>query len=293
MKNILKRLIPFLCIFIFIFLCSCNGTSNDTDTNTNTDTDNKINEPITPANVEILKIGKADCIIINTGSKLVMIDTGEEEDVSTITTYMRLNNYDKIDVLILTHYDKDHIGGASEVISRYNVETIIESKFDDSTLEYIYYHSAMYDKDQTPLKLAQNYKFTFDSCEFEINVPQKNKYTEKKDNNTSLIVSVKCGDTNLLFAGDAMEERLEEFIKDNQTAYDFIKLPYHGIYLDNYREFLDSTKPKYGAVTDSSKNPTETATINILNEFNVTLYQTRYGKITVTTDGEKITIKQN
>lgn len=289
MKNTLKLLLLIFSILTLIFFCSCTDQTVDTDTNTDTSASN---EPITPATIEILKIGKADCIIINTGSKLVMIDTGEEEDVSTITTYMRLNNYDKIDMLILTHYDKDHIGGASEVISHYNVETVIESKFDDSTLEYIYYHNAMYDKNQTPLKISENYKFTYDSCEFEVTVPQKNKYTEKKDNNTSLIISMKCGETNLLFAGDAMEERLDEFIKDNNTVYDFVKLPYHGNYIENYKDFLTSTKPKYGAVTDSSKNPADTATIDILKEFNVTLYQTRYGKIIVTTDGENITITQ-
>ena len=287
MKNFLKLLFLIFSITTFIFLCSCNNQPVDTNTDTSIE-----NKPITPATIEILKIGKADCIIINTGTKLVMIDTGEEEDVSTITTYMRLNNYDKIDMLILTHYDKDHIGGASEVISRYNVETIIESKFDDSTLEYIYYHNAMYDKNQTPVKLSENYKFTFDSCDFEISVPQKNKYSSKQDNNTSLIVSMKCGDTNFLFAGDAMEERIEEYIKDNKTTYDFVKLPYHGNYIENYRDFLTSVKTKYGAVTDSTKNPTDTATLNILKEFNVTLYQTRYGKITVTTDGKNITITQ-
>lgn len=288
MKNIIKQLFIIISILTLILLCSCTDTPT-----TDTDTDIPVNkEPITPATIEVLKVGKADCIIINTGSKLVMIDTGEEENVSTVNTYMRLNGYNKIDTLILTHYDKDHIGGAANVISRYTVDNVIETKFEDSTLEYINYHNAMYDKNLTPLKLTENYKFTYDSCEFEITIPQKNKYSSKQDNNTSLIISMKCGDNTFLFAGDAMEERLNEFIAYNTTTYDLVKLPYHGNYLDNYQAFLENTRPKYAVSTDSKKNPTANETLSILKNYSVTTYQTLNGVVAITTDGEKITITQ-
>lgn len=278
-------LILFIIVLLttFMLICSCNNTPMEID---------EENKPITPATIDILKIGKADCIVINTGSKIVMIDTGEEENLDTINSYMSSKNYSQIDMLILTHYDKDHIGGASEIISNYNVTTVIESKFDDSTMEYISYHNVLYNKKLTPIKLNVNYTFTYDSCEFEINIPKKNKYETKQDNNSSLIISMKCGENRFLFCGDAMEERLAEFIEYNQNNYDFVKLPYHGNYLENYREFLNSVKAKYGALTNSKKNPASEDTLLVLNEFNVDTYQTRYGTIYITTNGKQISITQ-
>ena len=277
MRKNLKLIFVILSILSCIFICSCQKPRTD---------------EITPATIDILKIGKADCIVINTGSKIVMIDTGEEENLDTIQSYMSTKGYSTIDTLILTHYDKDHIGGAREVILNYNVINVIESKFEDSTVEYINYHNALYSKNSTPIKLTKRYKFTYDSCEFEIDIPKKNKYETKQDNNTSLITSMKWGEKRVLFCGDAMELRLEEFINEDYGCYDLAKLPYHGNYLENYREFLSSTNLSYGVITDSKKNPASNETLSLLTEYGITTYQTRNGLVSISTDGKEIIISQ-
>ncbi len=296
MKNTIRIL--FLIMLIMVtFICSCNVASTDTDSSKdnskeNSEENSRENETVTPATFGILKIGKADCIVINTGTKVVMIDTGESENISDIEEYMEYNNYTQIDTLILTHYDKDHIGGASEIISRYDVDTVIETRYTDNTGIYMNYHNVISQKGVTLKKLTQDFSFKYDSCEFEISIPQKTKYSEKNDNNLSLIVSMKCGEKQFLFCGDAMELRLDEFINENQTTYDFIKLPYHGNYLDNYEKFLNSTNPSSVAITDSKKNPASGETLSVLYQRDIQIYETRDGEIQVFTDGKKLQISQ-
>ena len=67
----MKRTIFFLfaAILLSLVLCSCSAAPYN-------------------ITVDILDLGKADCILIDTGSKTVMIDTGEEEDVSDIMEYL-------------------------------------------------------------------------------------------------------------------------------------------------------------------------------------------------------------
>lgn len=192
-----------------LYLFSCGDAAYNTDNNEPVDT-----TEITPATVDILKMGKADCIVIDTGSKIIMIDTGEEENLPRIHAYMQRNSYKKIDMLILTHYDKDHIGGAADVITAYQVDNVIESKFTDNNEWYVEYHKVLADLGISPTKLTENYSFSFDSCDFEINVPKKKKYTTKQDNNSSLVISMRIGENSFLFCGDAMEERLTELIED-------------------------------------------------------------------------------
>ncbi|MBQ8840377.1 MAG: MBL fold metallo-hydrolase [Clostridia bacterium] len=249
-------------------------------------------ESVTPASVDILKIGKADCIVINTGTKLVMIDTGEIENLDDIHFYMNKKGYATIDTLILTHYDKDHIGGASDIISTYNVKEVIETRITDNSYEYYDYHNTMEVLGITPKKLNESYLFEYDSCKFTIDIPRKDKYDEKQDNNSSLIISMQCGNTSFLFCGDAMELRLSEIIEDNIGVYDFVKLPHHGNYLDNYKDFLEMARPAYSVITDSKKNPADEKTLGILEEYNVKSYETRYGTVSVKTDGKVITVEQ-
>lgn len=272
-------LIALLACVLCVFCVSCNGDTDEED------------EPVT-VYIDVLKIGKADCIIINTGSRILMIDAGEKENLTQINSYMLEKEYNKIDVLILTHYDKDHIGGAAQIISDYNVDTVIETCISSTTEEYAEYHNVMNDLGITPMKLTENYSFVSDGCQFDISIPKKRKYSTKQDNNSSLIISMKYREKSFLFCGDAMELRLEEFISDAPGHYDFIKLPYHGNYLENYREFLDAVSPVYGVITCSKKNPASADTLALLDEYGVEVYQTRYGTVSVSTDGSTVSIQQ-
>ena len=83
--------IKYLVCALLLLLCLCflacgDGTGGD---------EPPTEEKITDAYVDILKIGKADCIVINTGSKIVMIDTGEAENLPKIHQYMERNGYEK------------------------------------------------------------------------------------------------------------------------------------------------------------------------------------------------------
>ncbi len=275
------------CALICIFAFSCNDDTQSSSAPMSFESE------VTPScSIDILKIGKADCIVIDTGENIVMIDTGEDKNVSDITDFMSKKGYDKIDTLILTHPDKDHIGGASEIISAYDVTTVIEGAHAPLTEEYTLYHATMDEKGIVPIILNGNYSFELDGCEFLIDAPKKQKYTEKQSNNSSLVVSLTCGQGRFLFCGDAMELRLSELTKAKLREYDFVKLPYHGNYLENYREFLDMVKPKYGVITCSDKNPADKSTLDLLAEFMVQVYQTKNGSVSVTCDGDKITITQ-
>ena len=269
---------------LWLFGCGCIGGTEQNGP--------PFEDIITPVNVDILKVGKADCIVINTGTKIVMIDTAEEENLPQIHSYMQKNGYNRVDLLILTHFDKDHIGGAAQIISKYGVASVIESGFTSPSQWYLSYHDVLDTLDIEPLKLKENYSFLFDSCQFNIDVPKRDKYATKQDNNASLVVSMKIGENSFLFCGDAMELRIEELIEDSIGHYDFVKLPYHGNYLQNYSALLNIISPSYGALTCSNKNPPSEETLSILEKYNVAVYQTRYGEVNVSSDGKKITIEQ-
>ena len=64
-------------------------------------------------------VGKADALLIRTDDAAIMIDTGENGDGEELVAHLLMLGIDRLDLLILTHYDKDHIGGAeAEVLKK-------------------------------------------------------------------------------------------------------------------------------------------------------------------------------
>ena len=66
----------------------------------------------------------ADCAILQSGGSCVVIDTGEAQDAEHILELLRERQIEKIDCLILTHPDKDHIGGAPALLDALPVKMV-------------------------------------------------------------------------------------------------------------------------------------------------------------------------
>ena len=73
-----------------------------------------------------LKVGKADTVIITCGAKTMLLDCGEYDDGEEIVSFLRAKGVKKVDVMLITHYDKDHVGGAPYVLD--NVHKVVHCK---------------------------------------------------------------------------------------------------------------------------------------------------------------------
>ena len=75
--------------------------------------------------VDILSVGKADCSILSDGTHTVIIDTGLESTADMVCQAIEKTGGGTIDLLILTHFDKDHIGGAAKILETFAVNTVV------------------------------------------------------------------------------------------------------------------------------------------------------------------------
>ena len=127
----MKKTIAFLLILV-LSLCSC------------TEKEIKVSD----LQITALNVGKADCFVITSPEANIVVDTGEADTVGYVCDYLNKNNITQIDALIISHFDKDHVGGAAEIIESYDVKavytTYYESKQSD---EVTAYHSALEKKE--------------------------------------------------------------------------------------------------------------------------------------------------
>ena len=232
--------------------------------------------------------GKADAILINNNDKYVMIDTGEEDLSDEILSYFRLNNITSLEYLIITHFDKDHVGSASSVIDNIDVKNVLVSNYPKESEYYSNFISSLNNKNIDANIINSEYSFSIDDMSFIVNGPNK-IYDKNESNNSSLIVELTYKNNSFLFMGDAQNNRINDYVSSNKKVFDFIKMPYHGIYQKRLSELLNSTKPKYAVITNSM---VEDKTISLLDGLSINYYVTYNGPIYVYSDGNSIKIIQ-
>lgn len=235
--------------------------------------------------------GKADCILISKNDKYILIDTGEESLSDEILEYFKKNNIKRIEYLIITHFDKDHVGSASTIIDNIEIGEVLQTNSIKESEYYTNYLTSLSNKSLTPITISGNYQLSFEDLNVVVNGPET-LYENSESNNSSLIVSITYNNNKFLFMGDSENARIKDFISSNNESYNFIKIPYHGNYLKQLDELLESTNSKYGVMTCSNNDGCEEKTIEVLENYNIKYYMTKNGSISIISNGDKIIINQ-
>lgn len=278
-QNLLKSF--FILILIFLLLsggCERKAPADETDGN---------------LKITFFDVGKGDAILIETENTSMMIDTGYDDTSDLILNYLGQQGKKCLNYLVLTHFDKDHVGGADRVLEAVEVERVLQPDYESDSSQYREYQEALEEVNQQPEFVTDTLNLTFDGVECLIYPPQQQEY-EEEDNDFSLVISMAYGQQRFLFAGDCEKERLKELL--NQTEFDLkhdlLKVPHHGRKEKNSEEFLEAVSPKAAIITCSREEPGDEKVQKILRQTGTQIYLTSEGTITCTTDGEKMKISQ-
>ena len=225
-------------------------------------------------------------MVLRTENSTVIIDCGEKGDGKKILGLLAENDIDTVDYLIITHYDKDHVGGSAKVINNIDVKNVLAPDYAEDSDEVKKYNKALSGKNITPVLLHDDITFTLDGVEYTVYAPQKDFYGEDDDNDFSLVTKAVYHDTTLLFTGDAMEQRLDEIMDIGKCT--LLKVPYHARKLDNLEAFISKVRPEY-AVSCTSESEFSSDTAEILSRYRIKSYATcDDGNITAVSDGHDI-----
>lgn len=288
------RILALLSVLILCFsLVGCTGDGEGGTTREPLPVTGKLT-------VAVLQVGKADAIVVTTETKTLIIDAGESDDGGKVLNYLEDLGRTAVDHLLITHYDRDHVGGADRVLNFSEVKQVIRPDYVGEREEYDTFVTNVADLGVTDTVMAagsEDMVFMMDDVEVTVNAPQKAAYTNsegvQQDNNFSLVVTLRHGSQTLLFTGDCEDMRLAELItSDKNWAADFLKVPYHGNYTQLTAGFLGKVNPTYAVVCDSAKNPIADETLATLVGMNAQVYQTMNGTVLCESNGATLTVTQ-
>lgn len=242
-----------------------------------------------------LDVGKADCTILTDGAHTVLIDCAETDDGETILSVLKENRISQIDLLIVTHFDKDHIGGVPEVLSSFSVLHVIEPDYAPENPEaeaYTAYRAALELASITPEAVSDALDVTLGDMQLSILGAGGAAYEKNTDNNNSLVVTVTHCENRFFFAGDIEKQRIADLLEAGVSSCDVLKVPHHGVYNKQLPALFAALGMKEAVITCSEKNPANSETIDRLDALGCRVWQTVNGTVRVISNQNGITISQ-
>lgn len=245
---------------------------------------------------DVMKIGKADCIVLAEESYTVLIDCGESDDGTEIIKHLQEMGTDEIDCLIITHFDRDHIGGAADVIDAFPVKRLLEPDYEPESPdseEYLAYRDAISRNQIQAESLNDDLQLNIGGMRMQIYTANA-VYDKNIDNNNSLVVDLTHEGNRFLFTGDIEKQRIQDMLEQKQiNSCDFLKVPHHGRYNSALNDLFEAASPTYAAITCSVKNPPEQETLDALEAVGCIVYSTKDSEVHVRSTQNGVHVDQS
>ena len=244
--------------------------------------------------VHFIDVGQGDAILIDHGETEVLIDGGVSK--SGVADYLNDHVDGALEVMVATHPHIDHIGGLIGVLETFEVEEIWLNGDSSGTKTYREFMSLV-DAEGAAIHEAQ-LGDSIDMGSYALQVLNPAKLLPNSSNSNSIVLLLRYGDIDFLFAGDALIGAEEAMLSRRYfplPEVEILKVGHHGSKSASSAPFLERVKPEvaiYMAEKDNESGYPHEETTYALGQIGADIYGTDvHGTIIVVTDGNKYTLQ--
>lgn len=244
--------------------------------------------------VYFLDVGQgASQLLVTPSGKTMLIDAGNNDKEQVMLDYMKQYHISKLDVVIGTHPDADHIGGLDKVIDQIPVETIYMPKVQSNTKTFESVLKSIKNKGLKVKTAKAGLSWDLDD---EVHVDMLAPTRSYDDsNNMSAVVKVTYGQTSFLLTGDAESASEKDMIASGADLQaDVLLVGHHGSNSSTTLSFLKKVNPKYAVIQVGKGNTyghPKSAILSRLQKQGVEVFRNdRQGTVEVDSDGSSIQI---
>jgi competence protein ComEC len=238
--------------------------------------------------VVVLDVGQGDAILVTTpAGEQVLVDGGRSGLVLVRELGEVLPHWDRrIDAIILSHPQEDHMAGLPEVLARFDVGAV----YDDGAENRSEAFEAFERRARDVRSLAAGDVLTFDGVEFRVLWPPADR-TGGQLNDRSLVIRVSYGETTVLLTGDIEGPAERALMEVGGLEADVLKVPHHGA-ATSVPPFFAAVDARVALISVGEGNAFEHPREETLRALSDTAtYRTdKSGRITVRSDGRRLTV---
>ncbi|MFC9542053.1 MBL fold metallo-hydrolase [Lysinibacillus sp. NPDC056959] len=270
-----KLIVMLLCVFL---LAGCTGTSNTKKVSVTAGHEMR---------VHFIDVGQGDSIFIESpNGKTMLVDGGVKGAGQKIVSYLKELGVNKLDIVVATHPDADHIGGLIPVLNSidigqfYDSGKVHTSQTFEEMLTLIDTKNIPYDIPKTGDHIA------FDD---DINVKVLNANENATDNNdASVVLKLAYGNVSFLLTADAGIALEKEMMQGDVKAM-ILKAGHHGSNTSSSAEFIQTVHPEVTILSYGEGNKyghPHAEVVERLQAIGSEIYATaEAGTVIVSTDG--------
>ncbi len=253
--------------------------------------DREIKDVTGELQIHYIDVGQGDATLIQCDGMNMLIDAGENDKGTDVKEYLQVQGVDKLDYVIGTHPDSDHIGGLDVVIENFDCGVVMMPDYEKDTKTYTDVIDAIDAKDYQITLPVVGTTYKLGEAEFTIIAPNDD-YDDANDISIGLILTY--GEQSFLFTGDA-EEAAETDILANgiDISAKVYKAGHHGSRTSSSDELLEAVKPEIVVIScgeDNSYGHPHAAILTYCLTNGIPIYRTdMQGTIVVKTDGKTLT----
>lgn len=243
--NMLKKLVAILLMLCLIFSCVQKFNNRD-------------------LRIFFIDVGQGDSsLIITPKNKVILIDGGgsqnESYDVgkSVLVPYLLDRGITKIDYMMVSHFDNDHVGGLMYVLENLKVKNILISKQSKDSKEYKEFIQIAKKRKIKVITIKQGDAIKIENdISFYILYPTA-KLEFDDLNNNSIVAKMTYKNFSILFTGDIEKEAESKILKKYNTDIlqsTVIKIAHHGSKTSTTEGFIDLVNPKIALIGAGKDN---------------------------------------
>lgn len=268
---------------------SSGASSEETKAKSGSTKTNSVSE----MKIHFIDVGQADAILIQSAGENMLIDAGNVEDGSAVTTYLKENSVESLKYVIGTHPHEDHIGGLASVISYYKITTFIMPDKVHSSQCFESVLDTLESKNLSITKPVVGTEYTLGDATFTILSPVASDYGDDL-NDYSVGIKITNGENSFVMCGDAQTNAEVDICSTGiDLSADVLKLGHHGSDTATSSEFLTAVNPTYAIIScgaDNSYGHPYKETLEKVSSYPCSIFRTdKQGTIIATSDGKNIT----
>lgn len=213
-------------------------------------------------------VGQGDAELIVKGEVQILIDGGLSGSKVLDCLARNMPFWDRrLELVVNTHPDKDHVGGLDDVLERYQVSKLLAHDVEASGKDYKRMMELAGERGVEVVSPIGTKLLKVSGIELEILWPDESWITDLENmNGGSIVLMVKYGQLRALFTGDiGHKEELALWARGVLTKIDVLKVPHHGSKYSSSSEFVKALRPELAVfevgATNSYGHPTRDALI--------------------------------
>lgn len=206
-----------------------------------------------PLTAYFLDVGQGDCVALVTPSRQVLVyDTGGLASFDTggkiLAPFLRSLGITSVDVLLLSHYDFDHAGGAAGLLRQMPVKEIVLPREQLTEASAAIRKKIIAAAGESKISLAkQGRSWQFEDILLRLSVPAE----QIAGNEASTLAEIFSPHGSLLLTGDMGEEREQNL---ELGRYTVLKAGHHGSKYSSSAEFLQQVQPLVTVISCGRSN---------------------------------------